>query len=67
MLDSRIAITESKVNCAFMLLHASSVLDNLKKLGNMVLNPFGLSTDNFNFVKDEDTGSYKVNFNKQPS
>jgi len=36
----------------------------MKKLGNMVLNPFGLSTENFSFVKNEQTGSYSVNFNQ---
>jgi hypothetical protein len=39
-------------------------LGKLKDLGNSILGNFGLSMDNFNAVKDENTGSYSISFNQ---
>ncbi|KAK9897581.1 hypothetical protein P389DRAFT_195183 [Cystobasidium minutum MCA 4210] len=42
------------------------MMDKLKGLGNSFLGKFGMSTDNFQFVKNEETGGYSMNFVQNP-
>ena len=42
----------------------TEALSKLRDLGDMVLKPFGFSTNDFNFVQDPNTGNYSVSFGK---
>lgn len=62
-IESAIRTISPKLNAAKER-EMGEMMGKLKDLGNGILKPFGLSTENFNLLKDENTGGYSMQFNQ---
>lgn len=49
---------------SFNIFYVSLGAGKLKEVGNNILGRFGMSVDNFKAVKDPNTGSYSISFQK---
>ncbi|NWR82562.1 TTC1 protein, partial [Furnarius figulus] len=72
VLEKDPSVHQAREACMVSLLNKKSHLHNLqicklKDLGNLVLRPFGLSTENFQIKQDSSTGSYSINFVQNPN